>query len=64
MARAAYVVICLAAMLGFGLFVSWAGHHFSRDSVIGYGLGFMSALVLYYFADKIERREKDQRDRA
>lgn len=60
MARIAYTVICLAAMLGFGLLVSWAGHYFSRDTVVGYGLGFMSALVLYYAADKIERRQRDR----
>jgi hypothetical protein len=60
MARAAYVVLCLAGMIGFALLVTWGGQHFSREGVIAYALGFMSALILYYGADKVDRRHRDR----
>jgi hypothetical protein len=64
MARAAYVVLCIAGMLGFVLLAKWGAHHFSEDAVAGFGLGVISTLITYNVALKIEQREKSQRDRA
>jgi hypothetical protein len=61
MARAAYVVICLAAMAALYGAIHWAVYGFSRDFGLGLGAGVMATLILYRAAEVLE---KSQRDRA
>jgi NhaP-type Na+/H+ or K+/H+ antiporter len=60
MARAAYTVLCIAGMIGFALFVRWAMQSVSESAAIGYAAGFMSALVLYWLAQRIEQAQRDR----
>ncbi|GJE37851.1 hypothetical protein [Methylobacterium persicinum] len=60
MARAAYVAFCIAGMVGFALLVKWAMTSVSENEAAAYGAGFMSALVLYWLAQRIEQRQRDR----
>lgn len=64
MRRVVFIFICCIGMVGFGLLIHWGTHSFSEEAVTGYGLGVMSTLILYFLAARIERRERNQRDRA
>lgn len=60
MARAAYVVLCIAGMIGFAVFVRWAMTSVTENVAMAYAAGFMSALVLYWLAQRIERSQRDR----
>jgi hypothetical protein len=60
MARALYILICCAIMIGLGIFAKDFAHRFSEDNVISFALGAFCAIVLYYFAQKVEQRQRDR----
>lgn len=60
MARAAYVILCFAGMIGFWLLVHWGMHAVSEEVAIAYAAGFLSALILYWLAQRLERSQRDR----